>query len=291
MAGVVDFQPPLPGLFSSVTSIGLSGISSYAVIHTIFSSITPSNLKHLRLNNLQTFSERHSAREEEEASFLSHRRDRHGAVQGYLAELTGRCTSLRSFHYLSTAEFFDDSHNQLPHASEHWHLLVTDENTRYGELAAFISSVKPTLRELLFEHGPDMHYFDTTASSRSYHASFTDHKLHIPLPMDAFFDNHVLPVLTAGPWPRLQSMTVRGIGHWKSINAWSADASPEQIAWLHAKTAGFREKVLDLRGAVGEGCSVVVEDEASRPFYRFEADKATNGRGVNMGASLEMLGL
>jgi hypothetical protein len=63
-------------------------------------------------------------------------------------------------------------------------------------------------------------------------------------------------------------MVVRGIGHWKPINAWSEEATPAEIAWLHRKTVDFRQKAMDIGDAVRAECEVEVKDEASRPFYR-----------------------
>ncbi|KAF1952470.1 hypothetical protein CC80DRAFT_174714 [Byssothecium circinans] len=281
MAGTKEIVTPPSHLFSTTTSISLSGVTSHRVVSSILTSISAANLKHLRLNNLQLFAdEPHILQNLAPTQIALYRRDRPGPIQGYLHDLTGHCTSLRSFHYLSTAEYFDGSYTSNPHTRARWTLQVTDENSRYAELASFIDSVKPTLREFYFEHGPDIDYFGTAFSQR-FHGSFTRQTLTVPLPMDRFFDTHVLPILTAGPWPKLQTMTVKGIGHWKPVDAWSADATPAEVAWLHAKTRAFREKVLGIWEAVGEGCAVLVGDEAGRPFYRLWDDRGVNGRGTD----------
>lgn len=202
----------------------------------------------------------------------SRRRNRHGVAQGYLAPLTGHCTSLRSFHYHSTADFFDGARQRPQAIVADWIQHMSDETQRYAEIAAFIVSVQPNLRELLFEHGPDIDYF-VRAFGQRYHTAFRDLQSHTDsLPMDHLFDTHLLPVLVAGPWPRLKKMTVMGIGHWKPIDAWSERATPAEIAYLHSKTLDFRDKVLQLWDAVPEGCEVLVRDEASRPFYNIRAD-------------------
>ncbi|KAF2690161.1 hypothetical protein K458DRAFT_426981 [Lentithecium fluviatile CBS 122367] len=279
MTGSRELHPPPPSLFSTATSISLAGTVSYSVISSILTSVNPSRLIHLRLNNLQTF------REDEEMlialnapNIESHRRTRHGALQGFLADLTGRCTALRSFHLLTTAEFFDGSFTSFSQPNSQWPKEVADENRRYGEVGAFIESVKPTLRDLHFEHGPDIDYF-STAEGHRFHQLFPGQHLNDPLPMDVWFDAHVLPVLVSGPWPKLGSLTVKGIGHWKPLDAWGEEATVEEVRWLHGKTAEFRRKAIMIWDAAPEGCKVVVKDEASRPFYRFQADKTVNGKG------------
>jgi hypothetical protein len=154
-----------------------------------------------------------------------------------------------------------------------WPISVADESRRYAEIGAFIESVKPTLRELVFEHGPDVEYYSTVKGQAYGQAP------DVPLPMDTYFDTYVLPVLVSGPWPRLTSVAIRGIGHWKPLDAWREEATDAEVDWLHAKTADFRNKAIMIWEAVSAGCEVVVEDEASRPFYRFQDDGTVNGKG------------
>jgi hypothetical protein len=197
----------------------------------------------------------------------SHRRTRHGAAQGFLADLTGQCISLQSFHIMTTAQF-----NDCPLPSTE----VDDEMNRYAEIGAFIEAAKSTLREVVFEHGPDIEYFSTVR-----HPHFIRHGQNPepPLHMDQHFDTYILPVLVSGPWPKLGKLTVRGMGHWKPIDAWREDATTEEVNWLHNKTVGFRSKASMIWDAAPAECKVVVTDEASRPFYRFQDDKTVNGKG------------
>lgn len=248
------------------------------MISTILNSIDPSKLRHLRFNNLQTFQDPpQNLGILSDSEIASHRRHRHGVAQGFLADLTGRCTVLRSFHLLTTAELVEGSTIWFMRRSRSWLDDVADDNRWYAEIGAFIDSVKPTLRELLFEHGPDIDY----APYRQCHPVFAGPSHDARLPMDIYFDSHILPVLVSRPWPSLRRMTVKGMGHWKPIDPWKEDATPDEIRWLHKKTREFRDKVVMLWDAVGEGCEVVVEDEASRPFYRFQSDRTVSGRAHN----------
>ncbi|KAF2739647.1 hypothetical protein EJ04DRAFT_286026 [Polyplosphaeria fusca] len=116
-----ELDPVPDTLFNAVTSVSLAGVASHAVVASIFASIEPSRLRHLRLNNLQTFSERQSdlillA----EADINAHRKRCPGAVQGYLEPWTGRCAALRSFHIMTTAQFVDRSNDTSHGATQHW---------------------------------------------------------------------------------------------------------------------------------------------------------------------------
>jgi hypothetical protein len=273
---------PSAAVFKFATSISIAGVTSHAVLASIFNAINPSKLRYLKLNNLQTFAEPGDALQTlSQVEILAHRRDRAGAVYGWLSTLTGRCTSLRAFHFFTTAEFVDKSNNQRVPPT--WNDEVQDEHRRYAELGAFIESIKPTLRELTFEHGPDIDYFFSNAPGRHTIRAFEGPNHDDPLPMDTYFDTHLLPVLASGPWPHLQSITIRGIGHWKPIHPWNEGATPEELRYLHAKTKHFRDRselIWEAVGAGKSGVEAVIEDEASRPFYRFQADKRINMTGI-----------
>jgi hypothetical protein len=174
---------------------------------------------------------------------------------------------------LTTAEYFDNSHTSPSRPNPQWPTEVADESRRYQEIGAFIQSVKPTLRELLFDHGPDIEYFSTVKGQTYGQTPDT------PLPMDVYFDTFILPVLVSGPWPILMSLTVRGVGHWKPLDAWREGATADEVSWLHGKTADFRRKAIKIWDAAPKGCQIAIKDEASGPFYRFQADKTVTGKG------------
>ena len=267
-------RPPA-SLFSTVTSAALGGIMSHAVVSCIFSSLEPSRLRHLTINNLQTFADgplilgQHAQEE-----ILLHRRDRPGPLQGYLQAFTGKCIKLQTFQYLMTGTLLDESYR---HTST-WPQDVRDERSRYAELAAFIASVKPHIQELRFEHGPDVYDFDHAGRiARDPRLLNID----VPLPMDTYFDAHLLPVLASAEWLKLTKLEVRGIGHWKTKLAWNEGASAEEIRYLHGKTLEFANRAQLIWEAVhGDGVDVCIEDSASRPFYRYQADRTSNGSGT-----------
>jgi hypothetical protein len=243
-------------------------------------SIDPANLRHLAFNNLQIFKETDENLNQvfTDVQIDAYRSDHPGATYGWLTYLTDRCASLRSFHFTTTAEFVD--HSREFHVPSHWGREVQDDHRRYAELGAFIASVKPTLRDLVFEHGPDMDYYGTTFGRHTIRA-FEGPDHDDPLPMDVYFDMHVFPVLASGPWPKLKRMVIRGIGHWKPIHPWDEAAKPGEISYLHKKTRAFHDRAELIWDAVGgDRVDVVIEDVASRPFYRFQADKQMSVTGV-----------
>ncbi|KAF2116301.1 hypothetical protein BDV96DRAFT_47887 [Lophiotrema nucula] len=273
-----EFDEVPRSLFSTAISVSLAGIASHALIASIINSIDPSKLRHLRLNNLQTFAEPQSTLLQlSEDEIRSHRCDRPGAVQGYLEPLIGRCPALRSLHILTTAEFVEQTLNLRP--SPIWSLECEAEHRRYAEIGGFVDSVKSTLREFVFEHGPDVDYFGNSPGVHSERA-FASSNLDNPLPMDYYFDTYILPVFWTGSWPKLERIIVRGIGHWKPIDAWKQDGMATELRWLHRKTTGFRERAITIWDAVdGSNIDIVIEDEASRPFYRRQNDRTMSWTG------------
>lgn len=269
-----------PSLFSTATSISLCGVVGHAVLASIFSAIDPSKLRNLEFNNVQTLADPPSIRKKlSDHDIETYGRDRAGAIQGYLTPLTGHCPSLRSLHILTTAEFIDLStgRNGLPSPS--WHLEAANEHRRYAEIGAFLSSVKHTLREFVFEHGPDIDYFGYSPG-RHTNRAFAGPRHDDSLPMDVYFDSYVLPVIASGPWPRLEKIVVRGIGHWKPLDLWREECTPDEMSYLHRKTRAFRDRAELIWEAVGgDEIDIMVEDEASQPFYRLQADKRRSMTG------------
>ncbi|KAH7135603.1 hypothetical protein B0J11DRAFT_163976 [Dendryphion nanum] len=276
---------PPTSLFHAVTSISLAGVMSHDVLAAIFISVDASKLRYLRFNNLQTFAEPQEVLQNNSSDDIQlHRKDRAGPVQGWLGILTGKCTSLRTFHFLTHAEFVDKS--LQPHFGinngTNWHLTVAQGHRRYAELGAFVASVKPTLREFLFEHGPESNLFGRSVGRHAnsgvagnINAPFVGPGHDNPLPMDVFFDQHVLPVIASGHWSSLKKITIKGIGHWKPLDPWAEDATLEEVRYLHSKTRAFRDRAEMIWDAVEAGhrqVEFLVEDTASCPFYNLSND-------------------
>lgn len=274
---------PPTSLFKTATAISLTGVVSYSVVASIFNSIDLAKLRHLKLDNLQVYAEQpdvlQSLSSEENET---HSRDRAGPLQGWFQKFTGKCTLLRSFHFSTVAEFVDKSGSRNRNLAREWNETVPIEHRRYAELGAFIASVKPTLREFSFEHGPVSQYFGQSVG-RTSEPAFAGPNHDIPLPMDVLFDQHVLPAIISGPWPCLQSFTVKGIGHWKPLDPWKEEATPGEIRYLHSKTVAFRDRAEMIWDAVKVNerhVEFIVEDSASRPFYSLRSDHRRSATGI-----------
>ncbi|KAI9812206.1 MAG: hypothetical protein M1827_004872 [Pycnora praestabilis] len=203
----IDAPPPL---FSSASSIRLSGLASYAMVRSVLHSVDPSRIVSLDLNNLQDFGQI------EEGEDLPSMRDlstmteseyadgtpklRHpGPLRGHLRHMNGKCTNLKNLCLRSVGQ----DYAPLPM----WSAQKDEE--RYAEWAAFIGSVKTTLETLLFQQ--DSQAEDPTPNPCGTIVN------RLPMqrkgrPMDQRFMNHILPVLITGPWPVLQSVIIQGIG-------------------------------------------------------------------------------
>ncbi|CAI6319661.1 unnamed protein product [Periconia digitata] len=242
LTGKPDTSIPPPSLFPTATSLSLTGMPTSATLSSIFSSITPSKLKHLRLNNLHSIP----------TTPTTHHV---GFALGHLSSLTNRCTSLQSFHYHSTAEYFPGS---APHHQHHptlWQQIMQKETLRFTELAAFIESVKFTLRDFFFEHGPDIDYVGSSVSAQQ--------RQNNPLPMDQLFDAHLRPVISTGPWPQLRRFRLLGIGYRDPMfvtTSWLEEGSQNDV---HV----YRDDVKMLLDAMPGVCEIAVSDKAGRPFY------------------------
>jgi hypothetical protein len=85
---------------------------------------------------------------------------------------------------------------------------------RYMELASFIDSVKPTLQHLILDfcvkpeenHGGNHNHLMGKYCWRGWAS------LGMERPVDTTFAECILPVLETGPWPRLKTLVVRGLG-------------------------------------------------------------------------------
>jgi hypothetical protein len=82
------------------------------------------------------------------------------------------------------------------------------DEERYEELASFIDSVRSTLEMLLFEQGlePKKTIYATCGRANRRHGPQKGR------PMDYRFLDKVMPVLLRGPWPKLKSDSVVGVG-------------------------------------------------------------------------------
>ncbi|KAL1639912.1 hypothetical protein SLS58_007499 [Diplodia intermedia] len=200
---------PPPPLFTSATSVRLVGQASTHFVAAILENINPENLLSLSTINLQQFADPippvpNNMTLREIASHVNRNTDAApdqllsstfpGPMHNHLGPLTNRCTRLAHLEIRTYAPW------------EHWELLSPLDDARYAEWAAFIQSVRPTLRSLVFEQ-------HRAESSRIRRAN----RSHPFGPRGrpalwTLFGAHILPVLTDADaeWPRLEKVELAG---------------------------------------------------------------------------------
>ena len=211
---------PPPPLFPHASRIRIGGNATYAIFRSILSN--PSKLISLDLDNIQAFRQikdgegmKHTLWEAPETEdedgwpLLRHA----GPMYGHLNPLLGQFTNLQHLHLHVVGQQHYDNQG--------W--PEDREEKRYAELAAFISSLKATLRTLVFDHGSYHEYFeapvwddDSDTSLRELDCDVED----LMRPMDAWFMKHILPVLGGTAWDVLEKLEINGVG--------GADQSYEQ---------------------------------------------------------------
>lgn len=159
-----------------------------------------------------------------------------GLMRGLLKHLTGRCTGLKSLSLRKVGDRNVEECDLLRGMNECFLL---------AEWSAFIQSVSGTLEEFRFEQGP--------RQERQFDTSIRVHPVRM---MDRLFGSTVFPVLLAGPWPRLKMMEVRGvrswIGHGMRLRKVKIEEQYEGVPFV----VSLEDQ---LKAAVGRGVSVIVE--------------------------------
>ena len=214
------------GLFPAATSIRLSGVMSYSFAASILYN-NPAKLLHLTLDNLQQvgkgcdhFLYRRNNQRLDYRQSLSHwnRRYRYygasnhfdlfssaGPMQNLLGPIAGLCPNLRTLTIRKVGEAY---------YGEFTPELAAKDCDFYLELAAFIHSVKGTLRHIVFEQGErGTHPLPVLGPNFSLWRlpSGNFEIWRNPRPMDARFETLLLGTMQGG-WRLLQSMKLGGVG-------------------------------------------------------------------------------
>ena len=229
-------EPP-NSLFATATNIRLSGVMYRQVVNSILHSVDLPKLERLAIDNLQDpghigpvypyiapgrnfdAQDLNQRTESEELTFP-------GPMRGVLPLLHGRCTALHTFLY------------RKPGLYQYGTTFSKSADEKcYEEFAAFIVSVKPTLRCLTFEQG--------TPPPPGWPGQGVTRQRDRPL--DAYFIRHAFPALMSGDWPNLQKVQILGVGSWKGVPAIT------------------KKMKRDLQKALGENVRLVIKEEADRP--------------------------
>ena len=230
------YKTSLPSyLFPSATSISLVGVMARPFPVLIFKSISPSNLRHLTMSNLQVCVEA-PVPTDFQVQLPAVRRTGE-PTPSLLGTLTGHCTSLRTFTLRTVAS-----------AASHLFNATFFGKSLYSEYAAFLRSVAPTLEKFTFEQGPPAFLHDpTNPHVCKQHATMWEGELpglaqQIQAEQDAAkakgewgarsggtfrdmdrnFGGTVLKAMIeggeAGEWACLKEVEMRGVGAWD--DAW-----------------------------------------------------------------------
>ncbi|MCJ1476433.1 hypothetical protein MMC13_005099 [Lambiella insularis] len=206
-----EIDPPPPRLFPAAQTLRLGGVFSFALLRSILHGADPAQLQSLDLDNLHDLGQLCDGEDLPPGTDLSMETEtfeangtsrlRHtGPMRNHLRSLLGRCTSLR---YLSLRSVGQDD------AFDHYWSATKDEE-RYAEAAAFLASVKSTLRTFVFEQGlqPEEGIYNSCGPRQR--TGFGMSKA--VRPMDTRFVEYILPVLLEEPWPNLREVIIRGVG-------------------------------------------------------------------------------
>ncbi|KAJ8068420.1 hypothetical protein OCU04_003978 [Sclerotinia nivalis] len=169
-----------------------------------------------------------------------------GPMRGHLQPFLGRFTKLA--HLTIRTIGHED------HQDHRW--SEVREKARYTEIATFIKSVAPTLTTLVFEQGMEVEGV-TGRSSRAQSIKQTGR------PMDTYFLSHILPALTEEQWPKLEKLSIRGVGG----EIRDSTRVYGRVNWT-PETSGISESAEDqLRLALGNSVRFSWEKMARKSFH------------------------
>ncbi len=248
-----------PSLFSSARVIRISGQMTFALAFAILQSGTPSTITSLDLDNLQDIgqickgkrmmiNENLSALKESRYSDGTPKRRHPGPMRDHLRQLKGRCSTLEHLALRSVGQ--DGSMEPL------WSSSLDEE--RYQQWAAFIDSSRGSIRTLDLEQGLSARGLGPVVGHCRGHAH-TLHPVQQLRPMDSRFIAYILPVLLKTPWPKLEKVTIRGLGGQSHAQRYSSTQLERTKIVAH--------HVARLRQALGPQVGLLFEPEASKAFY------------------------
>ncbi|CAF9905941.1 MAG: hypothetical protein ALECFALPRED_001915 [Alectoria fallacina] len=244
--------------FPNASSIRLLGVMEPVIAASILSTIDPTKLARLTLDNVQccgkapygtVFAPAPRLRPSTKAALPEYRKWWSvnsgfvwpGLMRGLLKPLTGRCTGLKSLTLRKVGD---------RNVEECDVLRRMNECSLLAEWSSFIESVSGTLEEFQFEQGPRQEFQFGVRGG-----------VHPVRTMDRLFGSIVFPVLLAGPWPCLKVMEVRGVRSWMGHGMRLRRVKIEE----QYEGLPFPVSLEDqLKGAVGQGVRVIVDDEGRR---------------------------
>ena len=241
--------------FPNLSSLRLVGVMEPVIVAPIVSTIDPTKLVSLTLDNVQccgkapygtTFTPaprlprgamecKYSKWWTTNPKFIWP-----GLMRGVLKPLTGRCTGLKS---LTLRKVGDRNSEEIDT------LRAMNECALMHEWSSFIESVSGSLEEFKFEQGPRQA------------GQLSRIRVHPVRSMDRLFGLVIFPALLVGPWPCLKVMEIRG------VRSWIGQGMRLRKVKIEEQYEGlpFAISLEDqLKAAVGRGVTVTVEGEGRK---------------------------
>ena len=257
MTAARERRTPCPQ-FASANTIRLGGPMSFALATSILHTVDPSKLTCLELDNLQDIGQLRKGKSLGGYENLSDLREtrypnrspkiRHpGPMRDHLRKLVGKCCALKSLTLRSVGNDceFDTTWSELRDVA------------RYEEWAAFIGSLRSSLRTFHYEQGKAPN--DRFPYSAYRHDVGPGQSIR---PMDQRFTTHIAPTLIKGPWPKLERVVIKGIGG--SVRHSCANRCIDDA--LDRVNACQQQ----LQEALPQVTMLIFEKEASKTFYHVD---------------------
>lgn len=244
-----------PPLFSSAKKISLGGLMSFAMASSILHSGNPEFITFLELNDVQDHGQLRKGKSllgNEKPSVLRETmypnktpKIRHpGPMRDHLRILTGKCLSLKTLILRSVRQDYI--------ACNFWWSPL--DEIRYKQWAAFVDSVRNTLRTFEFEQGLPARYHIPGGCTYG-HRQLPRQSIR---PMDDRYLRYIAPVLFHGSWPELKDVVIRGVGG--SVQDHFVDCNNGGDFWRIAESQHRLQQALE------PNVLLTLEQEATKTF-------------------------
>ncbi|MCJ1478042.1 hypothetical protein MMC13_006717 [Lambiella insularis] len=234
------------GFYVDSTALALTGHIDICFSTIFLDSVDYSRLVHLCLDTVQDINELRSGPLLDDGNLSNYPKVTPlkverlpsirlpGIMREMLVYLTGRCTTLRSLTLKKVGLCFVPPVRHYPK-----HRMEVEF---YEAAAAFLSSVKPTLRYLHYDQG-----LGPWAKLRDMEESAEEDTVRLA---DVSFLHHIFPVLAYGEWPCLEVVEIKGCGFVDGVRVMDD------------------EKVSELHHGLGETVKIVIRDDAITDLER-----------------------
>ncbi|KAK8113030.1 hypothetical protein PG984_013556 [Apiospora sp. TS-2023a] len=238
----------------------LTGVTSRNLVKHLLSSVDPTRLRKLDLNNVTEFAELCGIREGITVRQKGQTRPFPTTFSSHAGPML---TNLRPFisrwNNLETLTI-DTVGEPTPGA---WGIASEEaEEKRYEEVGAFIRSVASQLREMHFQQGLHSYWHGFRRPGRCG-APRAPHPDGVR-PMDSRFHQYILPAITESTWPRLRRLEQLGVA------SYTYDPGTGSLGMLNIPLSDTDQD--DIRRAVGDKVAMDVRADSTKYFWTVDRD-------------------